>query len=152
MAKFIYRMQNILAIKLKLEEQAKSVYSMAQVKLTEEEEKLEQLIQKKENYQRELVHKMTSKLNVKDIIHGEDAVEITKYAIQLQEISVKNAKMQVEAARIKLNEAMVERKIQEKLKENAFEEFKIEVNAEEKKEIDELVSYKYSKPKDVVNK
>ena len=39
---------------------------------------------------------------------------------------------------------MVERKTYEKLKEKAFEEFKIEVNAQEKKEIDELVSYKFT--------
>jgi flagellar FliJ protein len=39
---------------------------------------------------------------------------------------------------------MKDRKIHEKLKENAFEEFKIELNNEEKKEIDQLVSFTYS--------
>lgn len=145
MAKFIYKMQNILGIKLKLEEQAKSDYGTAKAKLNEEEEKLNRLYRKKENYQQELTGKMTSSLNIKDILQLEDAIEIVKYNIGIQKIAVRNAKMQVDAARIKLNEAMVERKTQEKLKENAFEEFKIEVNAEERKEVDELVSYKYSK-------
>lgn len=145
MAKFIYKMQNILGIKLKLEEQAKSDYGTAKAKLNEEEEKLNRLYRKKENYQQELTGKMTSSLNIKDILQLEDAIEIVKYNIGIQKIAVRNAKMQVDAARIKLNEAMVERKTQEKLKENAFEEFKIGVNAEERKEVDELVSYKYSK-------
>ena len=49
----------------------------------------------------------------------------------------------LERARGKLNEAVAERKIHEKLKENSFEEFVHEVNAAESKEIDELVSYTY---------
>ncbi len=38
---------------------------------------------------------------------------------------------------------MKERKIYEKLKEKAFEEFKAEVNAQEQKEIDQLVSFRF---------
>lgn len=42
-----------------------------------------------------------------------------------------------------MQNAMVERKTYDKLKEKAFEEFKIELNAQEKKEVDELVSYRF---------
>ena len=49
-------------------------------------------------------------------------------------------------ARESLNEVMKERKIYEKLREKAFEDFLMELNEEEKKEIDELVSYTYNKP------
>jgi flagellar FliJ protein len=38
---------------------------------------------------------------------------------------------------------MVERKAQEKLREKAFDEFKLEVAAQEGKEIDQLVSFTY---------
>ena len=48
-----------------------------------------------------------------------------------------------EEAGEKLDNAMKERKTYEKLKENAFEEFKAEINAEEQKEINELVSFKF---------
>ena len=44
-----------------------------------------------------------------------------------------------------MNLAMVERKTQEKLKENAFEIFKKELIEVENKENDELVSFKYNK-------
>lgn len=40
---------------------------------------------------------------------------------------------------------MIERKTHEKLKENAFEEFKEELKGQEKKEVDELVSFKFKK-------
>lgn len=44
----------------------------------------------------------------------------------------------------KLNEAMQERKIHDKLKEQAFEEFKADLAAQEMKEIDEVVSFNYN--------
>ena len=50
-------------------------------------------------------------------------------------------------ARKKLDNAIQERKIFEKLKENEFEKFKHEINAQEMKEVDELVSYTYSPTK-----
>ena len=42
MAKFTYRMQNILDIKIKLENQAKIAYATASRQLAEEQEKLRQ--------------------------------------------------------------------------------------------------------------
>ena len=39
---------------------------------------------------------------------------------------------------------MIERKTYEKLKENAFEDFKKEIEVAEQKEIDELVSFKFN--------
>ena len=53
------------------------------------------------------------------------------------------AEKNVEAARLKLNEVMMERKTHERLKEQAFEVFKQEMQYAENKEIDELVSYTY---------
>lgn len=58
MAKFTYKMQNILDIKYKLETQAKTSFSIAAAKLNKEEEKLEGLVQRKNAYEiraRELV-------------------------------------------------------------------------------------------------
>ena len=58
-------------------------------------------------------------------------------------MNVHAAEKNVEAARIRLNEVMVERKTHEKLREKAFEEFKQGLAYAEGKEIDELVSYTY---------
>ena len=60
-----------------------------------------------------------------------------------QMMNVHVAEKNVEAARLKLNEVMMERKTHEKLKEQAFEVFKQEMQYAENKEIDELVSYTY---------
>lgn len=66
-----------------------------------------------------------------------------KDMIKAQEMVVSIARDKVELARRKLQVAMQERKTQEKLKENAFEEFKHELGSEESKEVDELVSYRF---------
>lgn len=150
MAKFIFKMQNILDVKLKLEDQAKSVYASAIGKLEEEKEKKRLLDQRKKDYESKLTSMMYEKLQVMEIRQLEEAVEVIKYRIQEQMIAIKSAELRVEQARIALNVAMVERKTYEKLKEKEFEEFKREVNAQEKKEIDELVSYTFSKPKEMV--
>lgn len=146
MAKFFYKMQNILNIKYKLEEQAKSAYGAAKAILDEEEELLEEKKAKKEAYEQTLRTMVLEQLNILEIKRMEDAVEVSKYHIKMQLIAVRNAKKQVEIARKKLNEAMIERKTHEKLKENAFEVFKEEIKMEEKKEVDELVSFRYSRP------
>lgn len=145
MAKFIYKMQNILSIKYKLEDQAKSAFGQAKAVLDEEEAKLRILTMRKEEYEGVLRGEIHNKLNVREIIRCQEAIEILKYQIQIQMIAVNAAKQQLELARIRLNEAMVERKTHEKLKETAFEEFKKEINAEEQKEINELVSFTYTK-------
>lgn len=146
MAKFIFKMENILEVKRKLEDQAKSVYATALAALEEEQRKLQQLEEKKEGYKARLTEMMVATLQVDQIKNLEDAVEVMKYRIQEQKIHVQDAQIKAERARQALHAAVVERKTYEKLKEKAFEEFKEEINAQEKKEVDELVSYKFSIP------
>jgi len=72
------------------------------------------------------------------------AVEAMKVLIRAQMLEVRRAEKDVEAARRRLHEAMQERKIHEKLREHAFEAFVEELEKEESKSVDELVSYSYS--------
>ncbi|BCJ95246.1 hypothetical protein acsn021_28150 [Anaerocolumna cellulosilytica] len=148
MAKFIYKMENILGIKYKMEDQAKTAYGMARMKLTEEEEKLFTLKQKVIIYQERKKMIMSTKLDIIELRQCEEAIEITKYFIKQQEIAVKKAEQHLELMRTRLNTAMVERKTHEKLKDNALQEFFVEYESGERKEIDELVSFKYNNPTD----
>lgn len=143
MAKFIFKMESILSVKEKLEEQAKAEYSIEIMKLRQEEEKLDEMKKRKMAYQTRLYEAVTDTLNISEIKILEDSVENIKYNIKLQLIVIANQQKNVDRAREKLDNAMKERKTYEKLKENAFEEFKAEINAEEQKEINELVSFKF---------
>lgn len=144
MKKFSYRMQNILNLKVKIEEQEKNNYSIAKHKLNEEEEKLSVFERRKASYEQDLREVMSSRLNVIQLRRYEEAIEIMKDRIKTQKQVVRKAEQAVDLAMQKLNIAMMERKTYEKLREVALEEYKKEFNEEEKKEIDELVSFKYS--------
>lgn len=146
MKKFIYSMENLLQVKRKLEDQMKIAYGNARLRLTKEEEKLEQMEIKKSNYEDELRLLRSDKLDILKIKLCEQAIEVMKVNIKQQEVAVKNAAHRLEVARIRLHDAVVERKTQERLKEKAFEEYLQEFDAEERKEVDELNSFQYSNP------
>ena len=74
MAKFRYRMQSILEIKKKLEEQAKNEFAAARAALNEEEDKLEQLKKRKEAYEDEGRALRENTLNIMDIIENKEAL------------------------------------------------------------------------------
>lgn len=143
MARFRYKMQNILDIKYKLEDQAKTAFSTAAAKLMEEEEKMQQLRNRKASYEEEARVLAMNRLNIPKIKQCKAAIEAIKEAIRNQAVAVHIAQRNLESARVHLNEVMTDRKTHEKLKEKAFEVFKQELEEEETKSIDELVSYKF---------
>ena len=143
MAKFIFKMESLLSIKYKLEDQAKAEYGLEIAKLREEERKLEVLIAKKEAYQDALTKAVQDALIIREIKTLENSVENAKYNINVQKFVIKQQQQRVDQAREKLDNAMKERKTFEKLKEKAFEQFKLEIEAQERKEIDELVSFRF---------
>ena len=143
MAKFRYRMQNILDIKEKMENQAKTAYGLANAKLASEQAKLREIMLRRARYEAQARELVKGSLWVRDIRACRRAIDIIKSQQRSQMMNVHAAEKNVEFARERLNEAMIERKTHEKLKERAFEEFKQELQRTEAKEIDELVSYNY---------
>lgn len=143
MAKFAYRMQSILNIQYQLESQAKMELGRAQMRLLEEEEKLQGLIDRKEAYLEEGRKMRSNALSVNDLRDNRNAMLIMDEMIEVQRGQVALAEEVVEAARLKLQEIMQERKMHEKLKEKAFDQFVKEENAAEGKAVDELTSYTY---------
>ena len=143
MAKFRYRMQNILEIKEKMEEQEKVAYGIANARLLEEQEKLQKLFVRKAGYEARLKELTSAKLDIVEIQTCKRASDSVKSMSRDQMIAVHAAQRNLEMARKRLNEVMKERKTHENLKEKAFEAFKEELAAEEGKMTDELVSYTY---------
>ena len=136
MAKFVYKMQSILDIKYKLEEQEKTAYGIAS-------QKLQQLMLRRMEYEKRAGELAIGKIDVRAIHENKRAIDTMKSLIRDQIMQVHVAEKNVELARKRLNAVMVERKAHEKLREKAFEEFKAEIAAEEAKEIDQLVSFTY---------
>lgn len=143
MARFRYRMQNILSVKEKLETQARNEFAIAAAQEREEEEKLNALIDRRDAYELRLKELCGSVLDVREIREAEDGLEVIKYHVSQQRLNLAAARQELEVARSKLTAAMQDRKTHEKLKEKQFAEFMAEEAAKESKEIDELVSYRF---------
>ncbi|MBQ5535088.1 MAG: flagellar FliJ family protein, partial [Lachnospiraceae bacterium] len=136
MAKFVYSMQNILNLNEKLEEQAKMEYATQQMVLNEEEEKEQRLRDRKAAYEDEARRIREDSVNVKEMMLNANAISIMGELINEQHGVVLKEEEVLEIRRAALEEAMKDRKTQEKLKEKAFDVFKQELAMEESKEID----------------
>ena len=99
MAKFIYRMQNILNLKLKLEEQQKMEFAAARKRLDEEEEKLELLFNRKAGYEEEGRRLREDSLNVQDIRDNRNAILQMDEYIAYQKVQVSKAEAELEKER-----------------------------------------------------
>lgn len=143
MAKFRYRMQSILNIKYQLETQAKMEVGHAQMRLNEEQEKLQTLFDRKEAYMEEGRQIRKQTVHANELRDNRNAVLVMDELIAVQEFEVRKAEEAVEKARAKLTEIMQERKMHEKLKEKALLQFLEEEKAAESKVVDELTSYTY---------
>lgn len=149
MAKFRYKLQNILNIKQKLEDQAKQEFSAARMQLDEEEEKLEALIERRRGYEEQARELRKGTLNIRELEENKNAILTLEGFVSAQRVQVDKAARRLEKAQVRMTEAMQERKTQETLREKAFEEFLREENRAESKVIDELTSYTYGQKQEV---
>ena len=143
MAVFRYKMQNILNIKEKLENQEKQNFALMRARLSEEEEKLEKLKLRREEIALEAKKMRMDGINVLKIKENSALAEYIDGEIKSQMVRVTTAQKNLDSAAKKMQKAIQERKIQEKLKEKAYDEYLIEENLAEAKEIDQLTSYTY---------
>lgn len=147
MARFRYSMQSILNIKLKMETQAKQEFSAARAALDEEEERLQGLFDRKAGYEAAAEELLAGILNLRTIAENKTAILCMDNYIAEQRVQVAKAEKNLERARERLTEVMMERKTHETLKEKAFQQFLMDEKRQEGKEIDELTSYTYGQKK-----
>lgn len=144
MAKFSYRMQNILDIKQKLEDQAKIAYGMAQQNYRAEQKKLQDLLVRRSRAEKDLKQLMDGNMDLQEIRNRKSDLDSFRVLIRRQMMEVHRVEKELEEARQALNEVMQERKMHEKLKEKALDEYHREELVEEGKMIDGLVSFTYN--------
>lgn len=148
MKKFSYRMENILNIKLQMEEQQKVAFALASNALEEEKDKLSALSNRQKSYERRFKELLRDDLDLAEIASTRRGIDQMKVLVREQMFNVVSAEKKLDVERKKLYDIRVERKTQEKLKEYAFEAYKKEYAMEEAREIDQTVSYTYSADRD----
>ena len=148
MAKFFYRMQNILDVNTKLETQAKNEFAVQSARVAEEEQRLAAMEERSLQYKMELKELSTGELDTFKIKEKQAAIDSMKYVIDRQKVQLAHENRILEEKRIALSEARQEVRTHEKLKEKQFLQFMAEEAAKESKEIDELVSYRFGSLKE----
>lgn len=143
MARFNYRMQNILGLMENFEEQAKQNFADKRRILSEEEEALAALNDKKSKLNEEAKQLRVGAIDVRKIKENDYEKKFIDEEIKKQKVKVHVANKNLENARLRMQDAIKNRKMHEKLKENAFEQFMAEEAAKEIREIDGLTSYVY---------
>lgn len=145
MKKFRYKMQSLLDIAYKMENLAKVEFSNAQNQVDAEERQLRDLRVKKAAYEQRMRVALKETPDFREVKLCKAGVEQTAEAITAQIVQVQLAKKKLEEARTKLKDTMADRKTHEKLREQNMEAYMQEFNAEESKEIDQLVSYQFGR-------
>lgn len=118
------------------------------MRLNEAQDILERLKSRKNDYFNVYRKLVSERLDVLKIEQCKNAILIMDEYIAEQRMVVSGIERELEEAAGRMREATKERKIHEKLKENQFDAFLQELNLEEMKEIDQLVSYQYNKNAD----
>ena len=144
MARFSFRLQQYLGLKEQIEEQKELEYAKALRKVQEERELLERLIQMRIDEIEALKQQISRRIEPITIRRYNNTIEKLKHNIITQRERLKAAEVFAENKRLELIEAMKERKVIERARENAFEVYKEEEKAQEFKQTDEMVSFKYA--------
>ncbi len=145
MARFNYRMQNILNIKEKTEGQIKMEFAAAQSELNKQLDILDEYIYRRANYLKEAEDlRNEDTLRLQDILDNQYATAQMDVMIASQAKVVAQHEEIVEKVRIRLTKAIQERKMQETLRERAYAEWIEEEKQEEAKENDQRTSFTYT--------
>jgi flagellar FliJ protein len=146
MARFNYKLQGVLNLRMQQEEQVKMEFAVANKNLNDQIDILEELKRRKEEYIQEgYALRNENRMNVREIVDNNYAEKQMDVMIQDQQVVVESYRAKYEVARIKLTKAIQERKMQEKLREKAYAIFIEEEKEAEAKETDERSSFVYSK-------
>jgi flagellar FliJ protein len=136
-------MQSILNIKLKTEDQARMEFGAAKHRLDLENDRLEQMMEKRLGYLEEGRDLQKDRLKVHEIIDNRQYMKTMDDLIEQQKQTIRKAEKAVDVARIRLTTVMQERKMQEKLREKAFETFVQDEKEAEARETDQRSSFTY---------
>ncbi len=144
MAGFNYRMENILRIKERLEEQKRLILGQAMVLLQEARDQHQELQNRLDIHLAEFYGKKRGRTNAMDLRRMSEQVAYYERQLGEHQKVVDAAVKDVSEKRQALKEALEERKIQEKLKERALERYLEEEKLKEQQLLDEVVGYRYA--------
>ena len=141
---FQFRLQQYLGIKEQIEDQKELAYAKALQMLQAEKVRLQSFIDQRLNTINAMRDALMQIIDPVEIRRMNNVIERLNYNIIVQKERVRAAEEFTEAKRQELVEAMKERKALEIVKDSALEEHLHENGLTERKQIDELISFKHT--------
>jgi len=144
--RFRYRLEKVLEMKLRKEEEEKEKLGKLRQELEHERQVKAQLEQQLENVHLELKTKrLSGMLNINELRWFPQHIKNLEGKIKYQELRIQELLIKIEEQTQALAKAMQERKAYEKHKEQSHQAWVAEVDAEEARLIDELATIKFAR-------
>ena len=139
MKKFVFKLQKVLDYRFEIEEKKKDEFAKAQKKLLSEKNKLESLIERKKSAVEDKSN-YKSKLDYQLLLNYIDFMDDK---IENQMAEIKKAEDELAIKKDELIKSTADRKVIEKLKEKAKDEFDLETGQKEQKLNDGFALFSY---------
>ncbi len=145
MKKFRFRYENILKMRLDLEDEIKSKLKKLNHELIELENQKTNLVNSYNHYKIEVSKMMERGLKGYEVQRINSFQTYYRNKIEEVELDIKHLQRRIEDVKVELMEAIKERKIMEKIKEKDFKLYLESVNAMEGKATEEVVNFQNSR-------
>jgi len=145
MAKFNFRLQSLLNVKIQMEDNLKNELAKAMRKLEKEKGKLEQLKIAEEKCIEEFNLNSVRPTTVENLKKYNLYISHLRDRIAKQKENVNSAQVIVDKIRRELIKVVQEREMLDKLKEKKYSEYLDELAKKEQRSNDEVVSYRHNK-------
>lgn len=144
MAKFTFKLQPLLNVKLQMEDNLKNELGKAIRRLENEKDILKGIESEREDYINQINSKSSGGILVEKLKEYSRYVSHLREKIALQKENVNLAQLNVDNYREQLIKVVQEREMLEKLKESKYQEFLKEQLKEEQRINDEVISFSYN--------
>lgn len=144
MAKFIYKLQSLLNLKMQMEDSLKNELGKAVQKLEDEKKILVGIESDLEGSILQIYSKSSKGMRVEELKEYNYYISFLRERIESQKENINHAQNIVDTYREKLIKVVQERKMLDKLKQKKFQDYLAEQQKEDQKQNDEIVSYKFN--------
>lgn len=144
MPSYKYKLQNLLDLKITIEDEKKNQFGLAVKRLENENLKLQEIMQDMEAMRIQLEQKSSEGIKADNLKIISDYMTYYKNSIKRQKLMIKMAEDYLNDCRAELIKATQEKKMMEKLKEIDHTKYLYEEQKIEEKIVDDLVSFKKS--------
>lgn len=141
--KFNFRLERVLNYKKTVEDLKKNQYGSVKQRLNREENKLDSFIKHKKNLLNEKDSTIV-KTRVGNLVLYNNYIKDINEKIENQKEIVSQVEKELQIKRAEMIDAIKEKKMLEKLKENEYEKYLYELKKEEEKLNDTIVNFKVS--------